>query len=647
MVDSWGKADDGMLGTPLKALFPGVMQECVGVYQEGGLLSPAIQGQYCSINTNQAFLPQKYGTCMPTSCTERDLEESVRQSYQEQGWSGEQDPWPAVAFCRSEEVELHWGPWELGGSALLQALAVIVVVATAADLLSPDTTSPFFKSFSASENCAKIFAVSRGRPGEITCFHAIRVLSILWVILGHQYAILMQAASNTTHLIQLTADWAMQIVFSGIRAVDTFFFLGGVLLTRGLLRTSFCARKPVETRRDDGTSDELEEIEPVEVSEERKLKGALQKQSVAETICIFLSRYAYFMFHRIVRLWPGMVVTIAFFAGPAIFLMNGPFKENWDLYLSSCRRYWWWDLTFLTNILTKVSHYNGVNGASCLGVTWYLSVDMQIYLAMPFLILPMKLFKYKQLYLWALILISCAIPTSIIMAGNMPPTQLFNYGAPSTQDIEAYNYKIYLMPWTRSTPYFVGALCAYWLHAFEKCGKTGQELMENFYKKHPLLAALYPRVLGWAAATATALAVVFGLVNSNYSSLFSGGEVPEPHLLTPVETFFYAAFAILAWSLVVAWVVMMCALGLAEPLNWFLSHPMWQPFSRLTFGAFLVSAPFQYMVFASFQEYVYFTHNFTLITWCGVVVLSYLAALPLSLLAEAPVINLLKLARPS
>jgi len=271
-------------------------------------------------------------------------------------------------------------------------------------------------------------------------------------------------------------------------------------------------------------------------------------------------------------------------------------------------------------------------------------MDMQIYLVMPFLMLPVKIIKQKQLYVWILIAISCIIPMAIIMANDLPPSMLLSLGLLSQASTD-YNYKVYFMPYTRATPYFVGSLCALWLAKVQRSGKTGRELMNSLYKKYPKLASLHPRALAWIVVTAVALAVVFGLAESNYSTTFSNAKVPDPHMLSMAETFFYATFVILAWSLVLAWIVMMCALGLAEPLNFFLSHPMWQPLSRLTFGSYLISLPLQGLIFATLQEFIYVTYNIVLLTWAGVVALSFFGSFLLSLLAEAPVINLLKLLR--
>jgi len=644
MVDSWGKSDDGMRYGLffLNYNFPGVMDQCLEVSVNEN--TTAFGGQYCMVNTNFQILPQKYGTCIPSSCTERDLQDSVRMSFKEKGWYNPTMDEPTV-HCQTRQFETEWGTWELVGSAVIEAFVVVVVVATLLDLLAPDMISPVLKTFSASANCAKILAVTKINSGEISCFHGIRVMSMAWVILGHQFLFVFQQMSNTKHFLQLTQRWGFQIISSGVRSVDTFFFLGGILLTKGLLKTNFCTTHSQEIDNEFETSELLKKSNETQASEEEKLREKLRKQGFLKTACIFFPRYASYIFHRVARVWPGMLLTILFFAGPATLLLSGPLKASYEeVYLPKCRESWWWDLTFVTNFLLRVAGYDGSGRQSCLGNSWYLSMDMQIYLVMPFLMLPVKIIKQKQLYVWILIAISCIIPMAIIMANDLPPSMLLSLGLLSQASTD-YNYKVYFMPYTRATPYFVGSLCALWLAKVQRSGKTGRELMNSLYKKYPKLASLHPRALAWMLVTAVALAVVFGLAESNYSTTFSNAKVPDPHMLSMAETFFYATFVILAWSLVLAWIVMMCALGLAEPLNFFLSHPMWQPLSRLTFGSYLISLPLQGLIFATLQEFIYVTYNIVLLTWAGVVALSFFGSFLLSLLAEAPVINLLKLLR--
>ena len=45
-------------------------------------------------------------------------------------------------------------------------------------------------------------------------------------------------------------------------------------------------------------------------------------------------------------------------------------------------------------------------------------------------------------------------------------------------------------------------------------------------------------------------------------------------------------------------------------MNYFLSHPMWQPLGRLSFGVYLVHLSLQYLMFASFAPgTIYLTYN--------------------------------------
>lgn len=337
---------------------------------------------------------------------------------------------------------------------------------------------------------------------------------------------------------------------------------------------------------------------------------------------------------RIIRIWPGLFMVTMFFAGPAIFFASGPNQKAFTKgYLESCRERWWWDLTFFNNFIES-GFYNTADDKTqaCLGQSWYVCVDFQMYIVLPFLILPMKLFRWKQAYMWLLTLISCMIPGYFTLKYNLGPAETFDH-----LFSQAHNL-IYVKPWCRATPFFVGGLCALWMIKFERSGKTGPQLLNDFYKRHPLIAAIYPRIWGWLICTAVALACVFGLVEHN--------NFTNTYKYTWVESFTYSSFAIFAWSMVLAWVVMMCTMGLAEPLNYLLSHPMWQPLARLSFGVYLVSQPLQLLVFSTFPTgFVYYSFNMVLLLLGGIIILSFMGAYALSILAESPAINILRLIR--
>lgn len=83
-------------------------------------------------------------------------------------------------------------------------------------------------------------------------------------------------------------------------------------------------------------------------------------------------------------------------------------------------------------------------------------------------------------------------------------------------------------------------------------------LVTNDLEQYPQVSRFHPRVLCWVTITIVALAVVFGLSGTNEIRL------PEhEQKLGPFAAFCYAAFTSAAWAVVVGWVILVCALGLA------------------------------------------------------------------------------------
>jgi len=619
MVDSWGKPSSGIMQGEYG--YPGDMEECLNVdtdlSDQKSKFTP-FKGKYCTVNLNKnkilGMLVPHYGTCIPSGCKQWEFQESITNHFQMIGVSG------VTVDCYTEQFPSDWGTWEIMGTLVIAVVFSIVVIATAYEILAPKRCNPKLKAFSAASNAEKIMAVRLGNPSEITCFHAIRVLSICWVLLGHQNLFIISSIGNIMSFLDMTKNPGMQIIWSGYRAVDTFFFLGGLLLTKSLLSHDFCIKKRQLTDEKDF------------MSTERLLWEEIKKQGLITTITTFVKKYIMYVIIRIIRIWPGLFMITMFYAGPSKLFVSGPNQSAYSVnYLESCRKNWWYDLTFFNNFIESGAYDKTDANQACLGQSWYVAVDFQIYLIMPFLILPVKLMKWKQAYLWLLTIISCIIPGVIIIKNNLGIGGVFN------NLFSEYHELIYVKPWARMTPYMVGALCALWLIQLEKNKKSGRELMEEFYKKHPAIAAMYPRLLGWASVTAIALAVVFGLCGRNSFS--------TTYVFSDTESFMYGAFDILAWSLVLAWVVMMCTMGLAEPVNFFLSHPMWQPLARLSFGVYLVSQPLQILILSSFQQYIYITFNMLLLLLGGVIILSFMAAFALSIIAESPAINLLRFIR--
>ncbi|KAK3869730.1 hypothetical protein Pcinc_024958 [Petrolisthes cinctipes] len=106
------------------------------------------------------------------------------------------------------------------------------------------------------------------------------------------------------------------------------------------------------------------------------------------------------------------------------FFVTGPRSNNWNGIQENCEKHWWKEVLFFINFaMEDGSHL--FKHLQCLGQTWYVSVDAQLYLIAPLLILP--LFWYKaagQAWLYLVTLASALIPAAIIYTRDLPPSSL-------------------------------------------------------------------------------------------------------------------------------------------------------------------------------------------------------------------------------
>ena len=142
---------------------------------------------------------------------------------------------------------------------------------------------------------------------------------------------------------------AYQIVPGAFFAVDTFFWMTGLLTALALLKQM------------------------------RKMRaGSLS----------WFRRYPVFLVGRWVRLTPLVLVAILWTIGVNDALGDGPF---WALQGDSaaCAKSWWADILYVENLVALAAGPENI----CLGHLWYLSCDMQFYLLAPLLVFPYVVHK--------------------------------------------------------------------------------------------------------------------------------------------------------------------------------------------------------------------------------------------------------------
>ncbi|XP_042891509.1 nose resistant to fluoxetine protein 6-like [Penaeus japonicus] len=340
------------------------------------------------------------------------------------------------------------------------------------------------------------------------------------------------------------------------------------------------------------------------------LYGVMREQQRSGRVNWFL-----FYFHRFIRLSPAIAMTAGMAATLSKFALTGPYGgEVQRSLVDSCRAYWWKDALFVSNIDTQ--HF-------CLGQCWYTAVDTQIYICLPIILVPL-LWKPNLGLLWmafVTLVFFCVTPI-LIGAFHAYPDSFFlaNLGYEAN-----YNIHTYEVPWSRAYAYLVGCWAGWLIF------KT-----QNVKVK----LAVWQALLGWLVAATIASLVIYGI--ADYNSLGRGDSF-FAKVLPVWMAALYGGLGRGAWALALLWVVFACHTGYGGLINEFLSHPSWQPLSRLTYSLYLVALPIQAMYMGYVPLPLYMDHTSTIVQTSGYLFVGGLVALWLSLAIEAPIIGLEKL----
>ncbi|KAH9640560.1 hypothetical protein HF086_000504, partial [Spodoptera exigua] len=96
--------------------------------------------------------------------------------------------------------------------------------------------SELLLSFSMKANVLQIFDQSVGAD-TVPVVHGLRSFSMVWVIFGHTCIVVFKYADNTALRAILEKSFWFQLIISAVYSVDTFFCLGGMLVTFLYFRT--------------------------------------------------------------------------------------------------------------------------------------------------------------------------------------------------------------------------------------------------------------------------------------------------------------------------------------------------------------------------------------------------------------------------
>ncbi|EDW66331.2 uncharacterized protein Dvir_GJ15968 [Drosophila virilis] len=583
MIDAWGSIPSGILY--LNLVDVGNYGECIKISQD------AIRGKYCLVElpflgllgVDSSIIRSsklKIGICFPATCTATHMDTFLNKIVQQALGVTSTAELVNANSCRTNEAQPLDGLTILA-IVLLSVFAALALLATLYDyFLCPDQTRlpSLIRVFSIRATSRALFRISqpRSNPNVIDCLHGLRCMSLIWVVFGHEYMFGMVApnVNRGSVLYWLERPFA-QLIVHAVFSVDTFFFLSGLLVVMIALRSM------------------------------ERTKGRLNVPLM--------------YLHRYLRLTPLLAMAILVYMTMIPVLVDGPLdKDGFDDY-SKCSRTWFLTLLYVQNYATD---------DICLGHSWYLSVDMQMYLLSP--ILLFALYKWgKKAAIGAVILIVLLTIWlfTVMMVKNMSmfvkPHYLLLWLVCRNVGNGPNGRILYFGTHMHGTPWLIGAVFGYFLHA-----NRGKSFKLN-------RIAVWS---GWVSAL-----VIFFLCEF---VLLPYVEWTGPDLSQLSDALYYSLTRI-GWPIGLCWVVFACMQGYGGMADSFLSSPLWQPLSKLSYSAYVWHIMIQEINGRRVQTNTYFSNYEMMLKFWADFGFTLLTAYFMYIIIEAPLSGLESLMLPS
>lgn len=164
---------------------------------------------------------------------------------------------------------------------------------------------------------------------------------MMWVVIGHVYSNFLAGIINLGNIQHILNHPFVLIIISGIFSVDVFLALGGFFLAFIMLRNK--------------------------VTVQLCLMGIVQ---------------------RVLRIWPAFILTMMFYYSLMERFGSGQFWDKIAMDSGTCKSMWR-EVLFISNFVDNGKY-------ACLGWSWYLQVDLQLFIVSAFILLIYS--KHKMAY---------------------------------------------------------------------------------------------------------------------------------------------------------------------------------------------------------------------------------------------------------
>ncbi|XP_044262889.1 nose resistant to fluoxetine protein 6-like [Tribolium madens] len=467
-------------------------------------------------------------------------------------------------LCYSKATEPELSSGAIVTITILAVFLCLVFVSTcyniALDYFKKEPYHELLIAFSFLHNGRKLFRSSKNSD-QLLCLNGIKAISMMWVIIGHEYSHVMNVPISNFFAIK---DWqndpANMFISGATVSVDTFFVVGGLVTVYTFLK-----------------------------SMDKGLKFNV----------------LLFYVHRYLRLTPAYFIVGLIHLFLLNHLGNGPLWKIVDVSLvDSCRTGWWSSLLYIANYVQK-----GI----CVPQTWYLQVDMQLVILSPIVLIP--LFRWPKIGLSALgflIIAGCVSPFVIGYAKNLGGRMSNN------NNTEDYTNYYYITAYARFGPYVIGMLAGYFLY----------KIKTNKIKIH----------LKWWQVITLWLVVLTGLVACVWAGYPLNVATKEDRWGNSM----FLAFNRPAWAVAVVGVIFLCVAGYGGPIDKFLSWPVFQFLTKLSYSMYLVHYALIIVRYALLRNNIKFSNLAMMHVFWGDFMFTLGLSLILCLTFESPIIILEK-----
>jgi len=458
--------------------------------------------------------------------------------------------------------------------------------------LTVPTTLPSSPSFWSAWNMQEhLDALCKHRPNT-AALDGLRFGSILWVIFGHVLAIESSSGGGYNNAADFlpphgfTTQPLGQLLFASRFAVDTFLLISGYLVVHVLMKLTTSVT------------------------------------SVWRRYCTTLPGL---LVHRLLRIMPLYAMTLGFYTLIAPHMGSGPFWYQWEGLLEPCREYGWTNLLFVNNFVP----FDLPNTATCFYHSWYLALDLQL-----FLIAPLLVYAFRKSARMGKIVTASLLAASILATIYLGWMRKWSLNTFDGTAVARYDVEAYAKPHVRAQAYLAGMLLAM---KHQSLASMQSSKRRTTWKHHICMIL----------ALSLLVVVTFGTVTGAYARRpCRYEEWPTKNdcgsIWSPQATLWYTALSRIAWSVAVCVIVDLCLQGHGSVVGEFLSLKCWTPLSHLSFGAYLVHPIVIFIWQLGNTQKETFRFLEVGMNYIAVCVMSFGAALVLALFVEFPCATLVK-----